>query len=412
MEDSELTIKEGYKQTDVGIIPEDWKVSTVGREFEIKLGKMLDAEKNVGTLKPYLGNKSVQWNRIDLDESQMMAMTQADLKRFRLRQGDLLVCEGGEVGRAAIWDSPIDECYYQKALHRLRPLRKFNTKLFLEFLHYWTDHGMLGNYVSQTSIAHLTREKFAEVPLPVPPLPEQQAIAEVLSDADALVTSLDRLITKKRNIKQGAMQLLLTGKKRLPGFSGDWETKTLGEIGECIIGLTYSPEDVRESGLLVLRSSNVQNNCLAYENNVFVNIEVPERIRTKEGDILICVRNGSRDLIGKSAIIDKKAEGLTFGAFMSVFRTKYFDYVFHLFQSNILKRQIRDNLGATINQITNKDLGAFEIPFPLVPEQKAIAQILSEMDAEIEALEIRRAKYKAVKQGMMQELLTGKTRLK
>ena len=186
-------------------------------------------------------------------------MTPADLKRFRLRQGDLLVCEGGEVGRAAIWESPIEECYYQKALHRLRPLRKFDTKPFLEFLHYWTDHGMLGNYVSQTSIAHLTREKFAEVPLPVPPLPEQQAIAEVLSGADALVTSLDRLIAKKRNIKQGAMQLLLTGKKRLipeqkAGYKQteigiipeDWKVMTYGNIFSFLSTATNSRADLSD----------------------------------------------------------------------------------------------------------------------------------------------------------------------
>src|SRR5690242_6368428 len=204
-------LKPGYKRTEVGVIPEDWGVSKVGAEFEIKLGKMLDAEKNTGLPKPYLGNKAVQWNRIDISDLQTMAMSRSDLERFRLRQGDLLVCEGGEVGRAAIWEAPIEECYYQKALHRLRPLRGFNLRLMLELLRYWTDHGKLADYVSQTSIAHLTREKFIEVPMPVPPPDEQHAIATALSDVDALITSLDRLIAKKRDIKQATMQQLLTG---------------------------------------------------------------------------------------------------------------------------------------------------------------------------------------------------------
>jgi len=126
---------------------------------------------------------------------------------------------------------------------------------------------------------------------------------------------------------------------------------------------------------------------------------------------LICVRNGSRQLIGKNAIINKDSEGLTFGAFMSVYRTKFYKYIFHAFQSNGIKRQIHENIGATINQITNNNLNSFQISLPPLPEQKAIAQILSDMDAEIAALEKKRDKYKAIKQGMMQELLTGKTRL-
>jgi type I restriction enzyme S subunit len=104
--------KPGYKQTEVGLIPEDWEVTTVGNEFSIQLGKMLDSEKNVGVPKPYIGNRAVQWGRIDLSDLGIIKMTPSDLQRFRLRQGDLLVCEGGEIGRGAIWNEPIEECYY------------------------------------------------------------------------------------------------------------------------------------------------------------------------------------------------------------------------------------------------------------------------------------------------------------
>jgi len=115
--------KPGYKQTELGVIPEDWEVTSVGDEFSIQLGKMLDSEKNAGVPKPYLGNRAVKWGRIDLDDIGVIKLTPSDLQRFRLREGDLLVCEGGEIGRTAIWRQPIEECYYQKALHRLRPIR-------------------------------------------------------------------------------------------------------------------------------------------------------------------------------------------------------------------------------------------------------------------------------------------------
>ena len=100
------------------------------------------------------------------------------------------------------------------------------------------------------------------------------------------------------------MQQLLSGRSRLPGFHGEWDDTTLGQIGECIIGLTYKPENVAEHGLLVLRSSNIQNGRLTYDDNVHVNLQVPEHLYTRFGDILVCVRNGSRTLIGKCALID------------------------------------------------------------------------------------------------------------
>ena len=232
----------GYKRTEVGVIPEDWRVSAIGTEFRVQLGKMLDAAKNSGVPKPYIGNRSVQWGRIDVDDIDTVPMTLADLQRFRLRRGDLLVCEGGEIGRAAIWDEPIPECYYQKALHRLRPTRNYDIYLMMSLLQLWASTGSLANYVTQTSIAHFPKDKLEIVPLPVPPPAEQRAIAEALSDVDGLLAALEALIAKKRAVKQAAMQQLLTGKSRLPGFSGEWETTTLGEVADIKNGATPSTQ--------------------------------------------------------------------------------------------------------------------------------------------------------------------------
>ncbi|MCY2994650.1 MAG: restriction endonuclease subunit S [Planctomycetota bacterium] len=210
-----FSVMSGSKQTEVGMIPEDWGVSTVGAEFDIQLGKMLDAEKNAGVPKPYLGNRAVQWGRIDTSELSMMAMSPSDLERFRLRRGDLLVCEGGEVGRAAVWGATLDECYFQKSLHRLRPKRGFNSRLMIAFLRFWSERGVLLNYVTRTSIAHLPKDRFVTVPLPVPTIPEQTAIAAVLSDMDAEIAALEAKLAKARRVKQGMMQELLTGRIRL-----------------------------------------------------------------------------------------------------------------------------------------------------------------------------------------------------
>jgi type I restriction enzyme S subunit len=191
----------------------------------------------------------------------------------------------------------------------------------------------------------------------------------------------------------------------------EWEVKTLGEIGEALIGLTYKPTDVRKHGTLVLRSSNIQNDALAFDDNVFVDTDIPERIMVLNDDVLICVRNGSRDLIGKSALLDDRTKGMTFGAFMAIYRSQIGKLASYLFQSAILKRQINEHLGATINQITNKSINSFRIPVPPIPEQRAIATALSDVDALLAALDRLIAKQRDLKQAAMQQLLTGQTRL-
>lgn len=192
----------------------------------------------------------------------------------------------------------------------------------------------------------------------------------------------------------------------------DWEVTPLGKIGETLIGLTYRPADVRRHGTLVLRSSNIQNDALSFDDNVFVDAEIPDRIMVRPDDLLICVRNGSRELIGKSALLDERTAGMTFGAFMAVFRSPMGKLVSHLFQSLIVKRQINEHLGATINQITNKSLNSFRVPIPpSVSEQRAIASALSDIDALLSGLDRLIAKKRDLKQAAMQQLLTGQTRL-
>ena len=190
-----------------------------------------------------------------------------------------------------------------------------------------------------------------------------------------------------------------------------WERIKLKDIGNCLNGLTYSPKDVVENGLLVLRSSNIQNSNLSFLDNVYVNIEVPEESRTRFGDIILCVRNGSKSLIGKSAFIGKSSEGLTHGAFMSSFRSNDTpEYTFQLFQSPLFFKQVNQNLGATINSINNGNLYNFNFPYPPIEERKKIATILGTWDNAISTTERLIDNSKQQKKALMQQLLTGKKR--
>ena len=129
----------------------------------------------------------------------------------------------------------------------------------------------------------------------------------------------------------------------------EWEVKKLGEVGKLLSGLTYTPSNIQSDGILVLRSSNIQNGVLAFDDNVYV--KVSSYTPVKAGDILICVRNGSQNLIGKTALITQEAEGCAFGAFMAVFRSPISKYVFYLLGTELYRKYIFRNLGATINSI-------------------------------------------------------------
>lgn len=188
----------------------------------------------------------------------------------------------------------------------------------------------------------------------------------------------------------------------------EWEVKRLRDLGSSVIGLTYSPDDLVEdsNATLVLRSSNIRNSRIVFDDNKYVNKDIREKLIVKENDILLCSRNGSKDLIGKCALIDKKTEGSSFGAFMTVYRSEYNKYLFNVFTSYMFKRQIYNNLGATINQITTDNLNNFKVILPTVEEQEKISSILLTVDEQIDNTEKLIQKNQELKKGLMQQLLT------
>lgn len=200
-------------------------------------------------------------------------------------------------------------------------------------------------------------------------------------------------------------------KTKLGWIPEDWEVKKLEDIGMTVTGLTYNPNMVSEDGVLVLRSSNVQDRVLTFDDNVFVDVSEGDFNVTQSGDILICVRNGSRGLIGKNAIISKENAGTAFGAFMLVFRSEEYEFLYQLFDTDYYGREIHRNLGATINSINTNNLKNFRFPFPKVDERKAIATCLSTWDIAITKLDTLIKAKQQLKKALMQQLLSGKKRL-
>jgi type I restriction enzyme S subunit len=327
----------------------------------------------------------------------------------------LLVCEGGEIGRAAIFPKTDSVVGFQKALHRIRAIDQREVPRFLYYTLQWAArYGVFLAEGNPNTIPHLTGEKLRRYRFPKPPFCEQRAVADFL---DAQTAKLDTLVAKKRELieelkeKRSALisrtvtrglppeaaraaglnpnpKLKLSGIEWLGEIPEHWEVKQLRYLGEAIIGLTFDPSDVvdENEGLLLLRASNISEGRIVLNDNVFVRSRVPDRLITKVGDILICSRSGSRALIGKNAMINKELAGVTFGTFMTVYRSEYNDFLFYVFNSTLFDYQSGVFLTSTINQLTVGNLNGFEVPLPPRSERSAIAQFLHQETAEIDRM--------------------------
>ena len=199
-------------------------------------------------------------------------------------------------------------------------------------------------------------------------------------------------------------------KSEFKNLPSGWKVVRLGEIGKIVNGLTYSPENVSNNGLLVLRSSNISDNSIVLNNDDVYVKGISKFNKTLENDILICVRNGSKNLIGKNALITEKYKDLAFGAFMAIFRSNYNLFLIHIFKTNTFFKQVKNDLGATINSINNSNLLNFKIPLPPLDEQEKIAEILSTWDEAINLTINLIENKKRFKKALMQNLLIAKIR--
>ncbi|MCL5611401.1 MAG: restriction endonuclease subunit S [Chloroflexi bacterium] len=206
-----------YRESPLGWLPKDWGMKKIGEAFELILGKMLSkASKKEISPFPYLANRNVQWERLDLSDLDTMDFSDAEREKLKLLPEDLLVCEGGEVGRTAIWMDEMDDCYFQKAIHRLRSKdRSILPKFMLRYMRFAAQTGLFTNFISQTSISHLTQEKLKTLHVICPSTEEQERIIEIFENQDDLLAQEESALKKLYLLKQGLMQDLLSGQVRV-----------------------------------------------------------------------------------------------------------------------------------------------------------------------------------------------------
>ena len=410
----------GYKNTEAGLIPEDWSVKRLTDIAEFRNGKPYE-----GKIRRNGKYMLITLDSIDINGCLKKQHREIDYWDDSLKQGDIVtvlsdLAHGYLLGLSDV--IPSNNMYVlNQRMGRIRLTEQASPEFVrLQINRHQSHFRVRGQGTSQK---HIYKRDFDSLPIPYPEASEQRAIATALSDVDALLEELDRLIAKKRDLKQATMQQLLTGQTRLPGFEGEWELKALGHAGRCIRGVSYSgdkdlsPHETLTS-IRLLRSNNVQSASI--NTNDFQNVN-PERVSDQQimrkDDILVCMANGSKALVGKAGAfnIDDGAT-YTFGAFMGVFRTERAiadpRFVYLLFQTWRYRDYIDLLLsGSSINNLRPSSIESMHFIFPPYNEQKAIAEIITEISIEIEVLVKRREKVALIKQAMMQELLTGRTRL-
>ena len=290
-----------------------------------------------------------------------------------------------------------------------------------------TQKSLMGRGIT---IIHIYSSQLKYLWVGLPPPDEQTAIVRYLDDADQrireYVSAKERLIALLEEERQALIHQTVTKgldpnvrlKPSRVEWLGDvpehWEVRRIRTLGQAIIGLTYSPQDMTdaEAGSLVLRASNISGGRVVDADNVYVQCEVPDKLLLTEGDILICSRSGSRNLIGKSARIDSKSAGATFGAFMTILRGPNNDYLHQVFNSKLFEYQSGAFLTSTINQLTLGILNDMKIPFPPLTEREAILDHLKECTESLDAaIDLARRQVKLMEEyraRLIADVVTGK----
>ena len=406
-------VQEKYKQTEIGLIPNDWKILNLGKSSTLKarIGwQGLTTAEYLKTGECYLitgtdfKNGYIDWDNCVYVEKERYIQD----KNIQVKIDDILVTKDGTIGKVAFIDKIIKQTTLNSGVFVIRPInKKYNSRYLYYVLmsEYFID--FLNRLTAGSTISHLYQKDFVHFVMPLPSLKEQDHIATALSNTDNWITNLENLLTKKRQIKQAALQELLKPKQ-------GWANKTIRQVAKYRRGSFPQPYGLDKwyddyNGMPFVQVYDVDDNKkLKSDTKRKISIEGAKfSVFVEKGSVILTIQGsiGRIAITQYDAYVDRTL--LIFESFSVPFDKYFFVAIIFL----LFEKEKEKAPGGIIKTITKEALSSFEISYPSIKEQTRIATILSDMDLEIEQLETKLEKAKKIKQGMMQELLTGKTRL-
>jgi len=387
-------LKPGYRQTEVGVIPEEWDAKTIDEVGLVTSGKRLPLGNSLTeheTPHPYIRVTDMRPGTVSLSDIKFVPETVFPaIKRYRIYCEDIFVSVAGTLGIVGKVPKELDGANLTENADRITNITCSQDYL-LHVLMSPLIQSTIDSIQTVGAQPKLALTRIRKFVIPFPPLPEQRAIAGALSDVDVLIGGLDRLIAKKHDLKQAAMQQLLTGHKRLPGFQGEWELKRLDNFAPLQRGFDLPTPQIRKGDYPVVYSNGVLSHHAQFM------VKAPGVVTGRSGTI------------GNVHFVEENFWPHNTSLWVTDFKGNYPKFVYYLLTSLGLDRF---STGSGVPTLNRNDVHDFRVSVPpLSDEQTAIAEVLSDMDAELAALTQRRDKTRALKQGMMQELLTGRIRL-
>lgn len=413
-----------FKQTEVGLIPYAWDLIPLGQLFDFKNG--LNKGKEFFGFGTPIVNFTDVFNNPKMYKSTikgLVSVTSNDIKSCNAHKGDVFFTRTSEtpeeVGMSSVLLDDLGSAVFSGFVLRARPKTELLDSEYSGIcMRSNCIRRQIINSSTYTTRALTSGSKLSEVLLPLPSLSEQRKIAKALSDIDSLISSLTKLIEKKQNIKTGTMQQLLTGKKRLEGFTEPWVEIEIGKLGRAYNGLTgKSAKDFGHGSARYITFLNVLNNPVI-DTSIFEKVVVSEgesQNTVRKGDLLFNTSSETPSEVGICSTLLEDIDELFLNSFCFGFRpidsvdSLYMSYWFRSSEGRYLMNILAQ--GSTRYNLSKENMMKSIIKIPSKDEQLAIANILNDMDAEIHSLKQKLAKHESIKKGMMQELLTGKIRL-
>ena len=363
-----------------------WEIKKMGEVCESDLGKTLNQSKDTGELHPYLCAINILWDKIDFSTIKQTKFEESELERYSVRKGDLLICEGGDIGRAAIWNKD-EAMLYQNALHRVRFDGSVVPRFCLLYLRFLKNIGVLDSqYGKGVTIKHLVKSSLLSIPIPVPPLPEQE---KIVSELDCLSDIIEKKRQQLKELDALAQSIFYEMFGNPVENERGWEVKKLGEVAYIGLGFTHTPEYVEE-GVAFLSVKDISSGEICWDKIKYVSQQeyesAPKGAKPKKGDIMFC-RVGT---MGKPVIVDTD---IPFCTFVSLGYLHLLDsnvnnvYVKYWMLSHAFDEQVEKNVkGIAVKNLNTGWLKTFEIQVPPLLLQQSFAQKIESIEKQKELI--------------------------